>query len=82
MSTNVVQMSSLRGHPEYCQGVEDGYMGHPMADGSTAIYRAGWDEGRGCQRRFAEDLTPEGIQLVIPGTERKTAPKQKQLDLF
>lgn len=30
----------------------------------------------------AEDLTPEGIQLVIPGAERVAPASQKQLDLF
>lgn len=32
--------------------------------------------------RPVEDLTPEGIQLVIPGAERVAPPSQKQLDLF
>lgn len=32
--------------------------------------------------RPAEDLTPEGIQLVIPGAERVAPASQKQLDLF
>lgn len=30
----------------------------------------------------AEDLTPEGIQLVIPGAERVQAPSAKQMELF
>lgn len=30
----------------------------------------------------AEDLTPEGIQLVIPGAERVQAPSVKQMELF
>lgn len=30
----------------------------------------------------AEDLTPEGIQLVIPGAERVQPASVKQLDLF
>lgn len=34
------------------------------------------------KRRPAEDLTPEGIQLVIPGAERVQPASVKQLDLF
>lgn len=33
-------------------------------------------------KRPAEDLTPEGIQLVIAGCERVAPATQKQLDLF
>ncbi|MEX0684041.1 MAG: hypothetical protein WD472_11395 [Dehalococcoidia bacterium] len=32
--------------------------------------------------RPAEDLTPEGVQLVIPGAERIQPENQKQGDLF
>lgn len=32
--------------------------------------------------RPAEDLTPEGIQLVIPGAERQQPSKSTQLNLF
>lgn len=32
--------------------------------------------------RPAEDLTPEGIQLVIPGVERRPLPTTKQGELF
>lgn len=31
---------------------------------------------------MAEDLTPEGIQLVIPGAERQQAPGRAQMELF
>lgn len=30
----------------------------------------------------AEDLTPEGIQLVIPGAERMQPPSRAQMELF
>lgn len=32
--------------------------------------------------RPAEDLTPEGIQLVIPGAERQQPAGKKQMELF
>lgn len=33
-------------------------------------------------KRPAEDLTPEGIQLVIPGAERRMPAGRKQWELF
>lgn len=32
--------------------------------------------------RRTEDLTPEGIQLVIPGAERQQPAGKKQMELF
>lgn len=37
---------------------------------------------RFAKKKPAEDLTPEGIQLVIPGAERVQAPSKKQMELF
>lgn len=33
-------------------------------------------------KRPAEDLTPEGIQLVIPGAERQQPAGKQQMELF
>lgn len=38
--------------------------------------------GQKAANRPAEDLTPEGIQLVIPGAERRPLPTTKQGELF
>lgn len=31
---------------------------------------------------YRTELTPEGEQFIIPGTERNASPRIKQLDLF
>lgn len=35
-----------------------------------------------CPQPYAEELTPIGPQLVIPGCERRPAPTQAQLTLW
>lgn len=49
---------------------------HCRADGIEGRRYKRWEKAP------AEDLTPEGIQLVIPGAERVEAPGQRQFTLF
>lgn len=39
-------------------------------------------KGKEQKPKPAEDLTPEGIQLVIPGAERQQPAGKQQMELF
>lgn len=75
--------------PDYHQGFFDAQAGEPLHADAFLIYAMGWNAYWKAREvldtpfyRPAEDLTPEGIQLVIPGAERIQPPSVKQGELF
>lgn len=67
----------------------DAQAGEPLHADAFPIYAMGWNAFWKAREvldtpfyRPAEDLTPEGIQLVIPGAERVQPPSVKQGELF
>lgn len=79
--------TAMQADPIYHQGFFDAQEGVPFFE-DAPVYAAGWRAFYRAKEIFeremrpAEDLTPEGIQLVIPGAERVAPPSQKQMDLF
>lgn len=67
--------------PDTGEDVQTEAMAEAAIKDLEARYRAG-EFGKPIKFHPAEDLTPEGIQLVIPGAERRQLPTTKQTELF